>query len=53
MIEAAEFTTAPVAALAPNLTVEPLMIPVPVMVTVVPAVSGPAFGLTDHTTGVP
>ena len=52
VIEVREFTTTPVAALAPKETVEPLTNPVPVMVTVVPAAAVIwAVGLIDVTVG--
>src|SRR5580704_4266164 len=38
-------TVTPVAELLPNLTVEPVMNPVPVIVTDVPPASGPLFGV--------
>jgi hypothetical protein len=52
VIDVAELTVTPVAALVPKETVEPLTNPVPVMVTVVPAlpVACPA-GLSDATDG--
>ena len=53
VIDVEEFTTTPVAALAPNLTVELLVNPVPVMVTEVPPTSGPAAGFIAVTVGAP
>jgi hypothetical protein len=45
----AALTVNEVAAVAPNLTAEALVKPVPVMVTLVPPASGPPFGLTEVT----
>jgi hypothetical protein len=47
-----EVTDTPVPATVPNLTVEPEVNPLPVMVTVVPPVVGPDVGLTALTVGV-
>jgi hypothetical protein len=54
VIDVDELTVTPVAALAPNFTVEPLTNPVPVMMTEVPAlpVACPV-GLSDVTVGAP
>ena len=51
MIDVAEFTTTPVAALLPNLTPVAPMKFVPVIVTVVPPPAGPDFGLIAVTVG--
>jgi len=51
VIEVAEFTVTPVAAVDPNLTVFPEANPVPVMVTDVPPAVGPLVGLTAVTVG--
>jgi hypothetical protein len=54
VIDVEETTVTPVAAFDPNFTVEPLTNPVPVMVTVVPAVPvACAVGLSDVTVGAP
>ena len=51
VMEVAELTVNPVAAVVPKLTpVAPVKL-VPVMVTVVPPVAGPVAGLTDVTVG--
>ena len=47
VIEVAELTTTPVAAVAPKATVEPTVKKVPVIVTDVPPAVGPLFGLTE------
>jgi hypothetical protein len=51
VIDVAEFTVTPVAAVAPNATVAPLMKFVPVIVTDVPPAVGPDVGLIDVTVG--
>jgi len=51
VIDVALLTTIPVAALAPNVTAEAPVSPVPVMVTLVPPARTPAFGLTPVTVG--
>jgi hypothetical protein len=51
VIDVAEFTTTPVAALPPNATVAPATKFVPVMDTDVPPTAGPWFGLTAVTVG--
>ena len=51
VIDVEEFTTTPVAAVAPNATVAPLMKLVPVIVTDVPPSVGPDVGLIDVTDG--
>ena len=53
VIEIALFTVTPVAAVLPNLTVAPLTNPVPVIVTLVPPVVGPAVGVVELTAGAP
>lgn len=53
LIEVAELTTTPVAAVGPKATVESEVKPVPVMVTEVPPPGGPAVGLTALTVGAP
>jgi len=50
-MELGEVTDTPVPATVPNLTVEPEVNPVPVMVTTVPPATGPAVGLTAVTVG--
>jgi hypothetical protein len=53
VIDVAELTITPVAALPPNATVvAPDTNPVPVIATVVPPANGPALGLTALTVGV-
>ena len=52
VIEVAELTVKLVALVAPNLTAVVPDNAVPVMVTDVPPVVGPAFGATDVTVGV-
>jgi hypothetical protein len=52
VIEVAEFTVTPVAAVAPNATVEPVTKLVPVIVTDVPPAVGPDVGVIDATVGV-
>jgi len=47
VMDVAELTTTPVAAVAPKLTVEPKVKKVPVIVTDVPPAVGPLFGLTE------
>jgi hypothetical protein len=51
VIEVAEFTVTPVAAVAPNLTVLAAVKLVPVMVTVAPPAVEPLVGLTPVTVG--
>ncbi|CAB5004555.1 unannotated protein [freshwater metagenome] len=51
VIEVAELTTTFVAELVPNLTVAPLMKPVPVSVTTLPPAAGPRVGLVALTVG--
>jgi hypothetical protein len=53
VIEVAEFTVTPVAAVEPNLTVAPATKFVPVMLTDVPPARGPKVGLNDVTVGAP
>ncbi|PIT03973.1 hypothetical protein TSA1_26775 [Bradyrhizobium nitroreducens] len=53
VIEVAELTVKPVAAVAPNVTALAPERFVPVMTTVVPPVCGPAVGAIDVTVGVP
>jgi len=53
VIEVAELTTTPVAAVDPNWTVAPVAKPAPVTVTEVPPVVGPPSGLTPVTSSVP
>ena len=53
VIEVAEMTVTLVALVAPNFTAVAPDNEVPVMVTDVPPVVGPAFGATDVTAGVP
>ena len=53
VIEVAELTVKLVALVAPNFTALALDSEVPVMVTDVPPVVGPAFGATDVTAGAP
>ena len=52
VIEVAELTVKPVAVAVPNFTAVAPENAVPVMVTDVPPVVGPAFGDTDVTVGV-
>jgi hypothetical protein len=51
VMEVAEFTVIPVAAAAPKVTAVAPVNPVPVIVTVVPPVVGPAVGEIDVTVG--
>jgi hypothetical protein len=51
VIDVAEFTVTPVAALPPKATVSPEPKPVPVMVTAVPPAAGPVTGFTLLTVG--
>ena len=53
MIEVAELTVTPVAAVVPNFTVVPEAKFVPVIVTLVPPEVDPASGETALTVGVP
>ena len=53
VIEVDEFTTTPVAALAPKATVAPETKPAPVIVTFVPPPVDPASGETALTVGAP
>jgi hypothetical protein len=53
VIEVAEFTTTPVAAELPNLTVAPVTKFVPVIVSLVAPAVGPLFGLNALTVGDP
>jgi hypothetical protein len=52
VIDVGEFTVTPVAAFAPKATVEPVMNPVPVIVTDVPPTVDPEVGVIDVTVGV-
>ncbi len=51
VIDVAETTVMPVAAVPPNVTVAPAMKPVPVMVTLVPPVVKPVVGARPVTVG--
>jgi hypothetical protein len=53
VMEVAEFTVTAVAAVDPNLTVDPLTNPVPMMVTLVPPAVEPPLGLREVTVGAP
>ena len=53
VIEVDEVTLTAVAGLAPKVTVEPVVKPVPVMVTTVLPAAGPVDGLTALTVGAP
>jgi hypothetical protein len=53
VIEVAEFTVTAVAGVEPNLTVDPLTNPVPMMVTLVPPAVEPPLGLREVTVGAP
>jgi hypothetical protein len=52
VIDVGEFTVTPVAEAVPNFTVEPVMNPVPVIVTDVPPAVEPDVGVIDVTVGV-
>ena len=51
MIDVLLATVTPVAAVPPNVTVAPEVKFVPVIVTAVPPLAGPEFGVTDVTDG--
>jgi hypothetical protein len=51
VIDVAELTVNELALVAPNVTADAAVKPVPVMVTLVPPPVGPAFGLTAVTVG--
>ena len=51
VIDVAELTVKPVAAVAPNVTADAPVNPVPVIVTVVPPAVGPEVGEIDVTVG--
>ncbi len=53
VIEVAELTVNPVAAVAPKVTAVTLEKPVPVMVTLAPPLAGPVVGAIELTVGGP